>query len=311
MSSSRPTVCVFGATGSQGGALAHQLRGLNWNVRAIVRTLSDPNSEALKAAGVQLTHGDWDNNEALQVAISGCDKLFLCLLPDFEDQDRERRQATNIVKIAHASGVKQVVASTSLTSFVLEDGLLEPGSLMHRHSASKKAIEQAVADGGFDYWTFLRPAFFMANFLEPKVARYPEPRDHGTWTTSMTPESELALVDHVDIAKFAIAAFQDPERFNGKAIGLASELLTVQQTLDQLGTSIGRPLRAIFLTDEELAEARKKKSNVFTNSQPSLRLMANYVNLEQLADTVTLTTFKQFLDREQSNVKATYQSLDF
>ncbi|KAK6084855.1 hypothetical protein SCUP234_03038 [Seiridium cupressi] len=302
MSSSRPTVCVFGATGSQGGALAHQLRGLNWN---------NPNSEALKAAGVQLTHGDWDNNEALQAAISGCDKLFLCLLPDFEDQDRERRQATNIVKIAHASGVKQVVASTSLTSFVLEDGLLEPGSLMHRHSASKQAIEQAVADGGFDYWTILRPAFFMANFLEPKVTRYPEPRDQGTWTTSMTPESELALVDHVDIANFAIAAFQDPERFNGKAIGLASELLTVQQTLDQLGTSTGRPLRAIFLTDEELAEARKKKSNVFTNSQPSLRLMANYVNLEQLADTVTLTTFKEFLDREQSIVKATYQSVDF
>ncbi|KAI1766807.1 NmrA family protein [Hypoxylon sp. FL1150] len=301
-----PTVCVFGATGSQGGSLAKLLRGLDWNVRALVRQADTPKARALKAAGVVLIQGDWDDSQALVDVITDCDKLFLCLLPNFKDQGSELRQAINIVTIAKAAGVKQVITSTSLAVFTLEEGLLEPGSIMYNHASSKKGIEQAAATSGFEYWTFLRPSFLMANFLEPKVQRYPEPRDKGTWTTSMTAKSKLALLDHVDIAKVAIAAFQEPQKFHNKAIGLASQLLTVQETLDNLGHAIGRPLRAIYMTDEEIAE-EKKRSNVFVNSQSSMRLMTKYIDMEILGAIAPLTTFKEFLNREQQIVEKTYK----
>ncbi|KAI4601985.1 hypothetical protein KJ359_010851 [Pestalotiopsis sp. 9143b] len=171
-----------------------------------------------------------------------CNKLFLCTLPDFGDFDRERRHAENIVKAAKAAGISQVLVSTSLGVFTLETGQqqITPGSFMARHLASKVAVEQVVRDGGFQYWTSLRPSFLMANFLEPKVARYPEPRGQGTWTTAMTPETRLALIDHVDIAAYAVAAFKDPERFHERAVGLASEMLTVQEALTTLGQLAGR-----------------------------------------------------------------------
>jgi uncharacterized protein YbjT (DUF2867 family) len=306
---STPTVFVCGATGSQGSALAHQLRRLNWAVHTTVRNPSSPATQALAAAGVQLTPGDWDDEAALAAAMAGCDKLFLCLLPDFSDPTRELRQAGVMVRLAREAGVRQVVASTSLGVFTLEDEAAEggvvPGSLMAGHLANKKGIEEAVRNGGFENWTFLRPAFFMANFLEPKVARYPEPRDKGTWTTAMTPEAPLALIDHVDIAAFAAAVFQQPERFHDRAFGLASEMLTVQETLDALGEAAGKPLKAVFMTDEEIAE-KQRTSNVFTNSQVSLRYAAKYINMDEVASAIRPTSFRSFLEREREAVKRTY-----
>jgi hypothetical protein len=65
----------------------------------------------------------------------------------------------------------------------------------------------------------------MANFLEPDC--YPEPRGKGIWTTSMTAETRIPLVDQVDNAKFATAAVQNPELFHGRTMGVAGQLLTV------------------------------------------------------------------------------------
>lgn len=305
MPSATHKVFVFSATGSQGGALSLQLRDLNWTVHTTTRNLDSPEAHSLKARDIQITQSDWDDIDALRIAMTDCEKLFLCLHPKLNDSDYERRQAEKIVRIAKDVGVKQVVASTSLGVAMLGTGVhITPDSFMAKHLAGKKGVEQAVIDGQFEHWTFLRPAFFMANFLEPKVSRYPEVRDKGTWTTSMTAEGKLALIDHIDIAKVAAAAFQDPEKFHGRAIGLASELLTIQQTLDQLGEVIHQPLRAIFMTEEEIT--KQKDSTVFVNSQIAMRYMSDFVSIEELASIVPLTTFKQFLQREKDLVKKTY-----
>jgi hypothetical protein len=67
-------------------------------------------------------------------------------------------------------------------------------------------------DTGFDFCTFLHPAFFMVDFLENKIKRYAEIRDQRSWTTSVTPtcrETDFALVGHEDITEFvAKVAFQ-------------------------------------------------------------------------------------------------------
>ncbi|KAI0173702.1 NmrA family protein [Hypoxylon sp. FL1284] len=307
MSPSHPSVFVCSATGSQGGALASQLRGLGWNVHATVRNLASPTAQSLAIAGVQLTQGDWDDSAALESAMAGCSKLFLCLLPDFSDMDLERRRAKNIVKIAKAAGICQVVASTSLGVFTLDKASeqITPDSFMAQHLAGKKGVEDAVVNGCFDHWTILRPSFFMANFLEPKVARYPEPRDEGTWTTAMTPEAPLALIDHADIAAFTVAAFQNPTRFHSRAIGMASEMLTVQEMLTIMGQAAGRSFIAVFMTDEEIAE-KQRNSNVFTNSQVSMRYMSKYIDMDEIASTIPPTPFKVFLERERHSVKQTY-----
>ncbi|KAK8024995.1 NmrA family protein [Apiospora arundinis] len=299
MSSVVNTVFVCSATGSQGGALARILRSMGWRVHATTRNVSSPAAMSLKDIGVRLWECDWDNIEVLQQAFEGCDKLFLCLLPNWDDPSQERRQCQHILGLAKAAGVGQVVASTTLGVSQLDAGV--------RHMLNKKAVEQTVIDAGFDHHAFLRPSFFMANFIEPKVARYTEIRDRRTWTTAMTPDTRLPVVDHVDIARFAAAALRDPPAFDGLALGLASDQMRVQEMLDLLAEAAGRPgsLCALFQTDEETETQAKLPG--FANSHKVLRTASNFVNLEALREFMPLTSFQEFLDREKEAVERTYK----
>lgn len=203
--------------------------------------------------------------------------------------------------------MRQVVSSTTLGVSQLDDNVrVAPGSFMEKHMINKKAIEQSVENAGFEHVTFLRPTFFMANFLEPKIARYSEIRDQRSWTTSMTPETQLPIVDHVDIAEFAAAAFQNPEGFHRRIIGLASDQMRVQEMLDLLAEATGRPgsIRALFMTDEEI-EAQANMSG-FSNSHKALRTASDYVDMEELRALAPLTSFPEFLRRESEAVRQTY-----
>ncbi|KAK6955839.1 hypothetical protein Daesc_003483 [Daldinia eschscholtzii] len=141
----------------------------------------------------------------------------------------------------------------------------------------------------------------MANFIETK---------RGTWTNSLTASSLLQLVDHVDIARFAAAAFQDPATYHGRKLGVVSEELRVQDAMDRLAEEIGdgRSIKAIFMTDEEVAHEQDKGSWLFF-SEPCVRYMSNYTDMEEPERLVPgLTTFKKFLVREKEAVMKTYLS---
>ncbi|KJZ69762.1 hypothetical protein HIM_10845 [Hirsutella minnesotensis 3608] len=308
-----PTVFITSATGSQGSALCRQLRGLGWRVRATTRDPSSPTAQALQAIGVEFVVGDWDSEEALRDGLAGCSKLFLCLLPNLRDFEQAPARAQRIVRIAREVGVEQAVASTTLGAFMLEEGKeppIEPTGFFREHLKSKKRVEQAVVDGGFAHWTLLRPAFFMANFIEPKIQfGYTETRDKGSWTNCMGPKAPLGLVDHVDIARFAAAAFQDPDTFDGRHIGVASEELLVQDAMDQLSGAIGdgRAIQAKFASDEEISRLRSEGSWLFFCTEPCVRYMSDYLDMKLLKSLVPeLTTFKQFLERETEAVQQTY-----
>jgi uncharacterized protein YbjT (DUF2867 family) len=309
-----PTVFVTSATGSQGGALCHLLRGMGWSVRATTRDAFSPAAKALSDAGVHLTPGSWDDEDALHEGLRGCDKLFLCLLPNLTDFDQAPRRAELITRLAREAGVDHIVASTTLGSFMVEEGHVPPvkiGPFFSAHIQSKKRVEQAAIDGGFQYWTVLRPGFFMANFVEPKIQFGYTETKKGTWTNSMTADSLLGLVDHVDIARFAAAAFQDPGRYHGRTLGVVSEELPVQDAMDQLAESIGdgRSIKAVFMTDEEVEREQAKGSWLFFSSEPCIRYMSNYTDLGELNQFVPeRMTFRKFLRREEEAVKETYLS---
>ena len=54
-----PTVFVCGATGAQGGRLAHRLRAIGWGVHTTVRNQDSPAAQSLLSIGVDITPGDW------------------------------------------------------------------------------------------------------------------------------------------------------------------------------------------------------------------------------------------------------------
>jgi uncharacterized protein YbjT (DUF2867 family) len=300
-----PTIFITGATGSQGGALSRELIGRGWTVHSTTRNPASPRAAALAAAGVKFTKGEWDDEHALRDGMAGCTKLFLCLMSDIVEPDRERRQCLSICNIAREAGVTQVVSSTSLgVSMFGNDHHLQPGSLLYDLLVVKKAMEEMIAGAGFTSYTLLRPAYFMLNFLEPNINNYADLISDGVWSTCLTPDTRLGLIDYEDIARIAAAAFLDPEadKFNGKAIGLVSEFLSPQETMDVLGGAMGRPFKTAFLSEEEIA-AIPYGPIVLIKLDKCMRYMPDYVDIEGLRAIASLTSFKTFLEREKEHIK--------
>ncbi|KAH7203293.1 hypothetical protein BKA60DRAFT_527243 [Fusarium oxysporum] len=303
---SLPTVYVVAATGTQGSAVCRHLRQSNWSVRATVRNIESPQAQALAKIGVVLNSGNWDDEEALTAGLTGCNKLFLALGPNYSSLDDERIWAQRIIALAKKAGVEDVVYSSSISADAPEKRtLLPPSHFLFKSLFIKNVIEGLVQRAGFKHWTIIRPGFFMSNLLAPKARIYSDLFERNTWLTALKPDTKLNLVDPQDIAKFAFAAFNEPERFNGEGIDLVSERLTAVQMMEILADATGRDMKAEFYTDEQVAQAMD--TNPFIGSQVFLRDGEKCVDAERVKTWgIGLGSFKEFLVREKDAVSETY-----
>ncbi|KAF5982348.1 NAD(P)H azoreductase [Fusarium bulbicola] len=273
---SLPTVYVVAATGTQGSAVCHHLRQSNWSVRATVRNTESPQAQALAKIGVVLNSGDWDDEEALAAGLTGCNKLFLAIGPNYSNLDDERIWAQRIIALAKKAGVEDI-----------------------------NLIEGLVQRAGFKHWTVIRPGFFMSNLLVPKARIYSDLFEQNTWLTALKPDTKLNLVDPADIAKFTFAAFSGPDNFNRKGVDLVSERLTAVQMMEILADATGRDMKAEFYTDEQVAQVMD--TNPFIGSQVFLRDGEKCVDAEKVKTWgIGLGSFKEFLVREKDAVAETY-----
>jgi len=305
-SKTTPTVFVVTATGTQGSALCRQLHQLGWQVRATVRNPDSRPAQALAHLGVALNVGDWDDEAALAAGIAGSDMLYLNLVLNYRDLEDERTWALRILRTAKAAGVQHVVYTSVISADAPERRTLLPADHIFAKALSyKNIIEGLVQRGGFKHWTILRPGFFMSNLLDPKVRMYYEIFERNTWLTAMTPDTKLGLVDPEDVAKFAVAAFQDPKRFDKQGIELVGERLTAEQIMEVLSGAVGRKMKAQFYTEEEI------RTGIATNSFIAVHLLhrdvENFVNVEKVKSWgIRMGTFREFLEREKTAVSETY-----
>jgi uncharacterized protein YbjT (DUF2867 family) len=173
----------------------------------------------------------------------------------------------------------------------------------------KIAMEEVVRSAGFKYYTILRPGNFMANFVAPKISVVnPDLEKMGVYRTSYTRETRIPMIDEADIAKFCVKAFADPERFNGKAIALASQLCTVDELMTDLSRVSGKPIRAHYLSDAEIEEEARKNSPASWHR--FLSDMDRLVDMEEVkAWGINLNTFGEFLERQNDVVKKTFSQV--
>ncbi|UKZ67458.1 uncharacterized protein TrAtP1_008617 [Trichoderma atroviride] len=302
----QPKVFVCGVTGTQGGALARALRSENVSVTALVRDPSSPQAQSIKALGVEIVPGNFDDTPAIERALTGCTAAFLNFFPDFTDLTAELRWAKSIMAAAQAAGVKHIIFSSGFAVSTPEKlKLWDPNSIMGKALLTKQTIEKEVHDAGFEYWTILRPGNFMANFLPPKSAMYAGLVESGVWTTPLLKESKLPMVDEATIARFASAAIHDPTKFTGQTIEIADELIGPEQILEKISATAGRQLKAEYMPEAAIME---QKSNPFITAQYAMRDLASFVDLEKVKIWgVPLSSFDAFVQREKESFKKTYQ----
>ncbi|GAA0233406.1 NmrA/HSCARG family protein [Cryptosporangium japonicum] len=252
-------VLVVGATGQQGGATARALLAAGVGVRALVR---DPaKADAVAALGAEPVIGDLRDRASLTAAVDGVRAVFSIQMAEVKDGaydfDGELRQATNLIGAARAADVAQFVHTSVSGSDRLasapgyETGRWAP---MEPYYAAKTGIENRVRDAGFRYWTLVKPAFFMENFLPS--ARYLLPRGvEGGIATVLRPTTHLSLVAVDDIGATVAAAVADPPRFHGVELELAGDYRSMTEIAAVLSRAVGVPFTAPDLTEAEALDA--------------------------------------------------------
>lgn len=228
-----PTIAVFAATGSQGGAVTDALLASGAHVRALLRDTTSDRAAALAERGVELVPVDVDDPRTLADALRGVNAFWFMTIPPGGMQDAdtagETRQGIALADAAAAAQVPHVVFSSV--------GGAERSSSVP-HFESKFLVEQHLAGLGIRT-TVVRPVFFMENFrwmapvLEDGtlVLRLPVPDD--------VPLQMIAVRDVGVVAATALlSAGAVPE-----AVEIAGDELTGSEIAAAHGRKAGLPAR--------------------------------------------------------------------
>lgn len=220
----KKTILVTGATGQQGGAVARQLLGDGFKVRAMTRNPDSDAAGALRDLGAEIVEGNFDDADSLQRALEGVDGAFSVQNLN-NGIDAEEKWGIAFADAAKKAGVKHFVYS-SVGSADGDTGI--------PHFQSKWNIEEHIRQIGLPA-TILRPVFFMENWKYNK-----DSVENGQLPHALSPDTKLQQIATEDIGKFAALAFGNPEKWVGRAFDIAGDEVTMEETARALGEEIGK-----------------------------------------------------------------------
>lgn len=228
------TILVTGATGKQGGATARRLLADGWRVRALVRDPGAAAAAALAEAGTDLVTGDLDDPRTLNAAVHGVHGVFAvppaAFGPQGWDMELELRRGKNLVDAAVAAEATHIV----FTGIAAAANAGEPREIPR--TEGKRHIEEHIKAAGLRY-TLLRPARFMENYLVRGVPV--DGINSGVHRHLFRPDLPMPIIAVGDIAVFAALVFADPDRFDGRALGLAGDAPTPVEAAAAISAATG------------------------------------------------------------------------
>ena len=142
-------ILVTGATGNVGMAIIKSLNKLTHNLE-IIAGIKDFSKDKEKLIGYNIGFVKFDfmDSATYKPALENCDLLFLLHPPQISDTNKYFKL---LIEMARQIGVKHIV-------FLSVQGV-EKSTIIPHHK-----IEKLILDSKIPY-TFLRPAYFMQNFL--------------------------------------------------------------------------------------------------------------------------------------------------
>lgn len=226
MSNSR-TILVSGATGDQGGSVARHLLRRRHHVRALTR---DPSAEAARALadlGAEVVPGDFDDPISLRNAATGMDAVFAMGTPFGTDPATETRQSIALIEAARQVGVGHVLYS-SVASALEDTGI--------PHFESKAEVEEHLRAVAVPH-TVIAPVAFVTDLTSPDVV---QSLQQGHYPSVVTGDRTLQQIHLADLGAFAALVLEQPERFAGQRIELASFEISTDDLAQRLSRVLGR-----------------------------------------------------------------------
>ncbi len=240
-------IAVLGATGAQGGGLAHAIlkdRDAGFAVRALTRDPNSPKAQELARLGAEVVAADVDDEKSLQRAFTGAHGAFcVTFFWAHFSPEKEMAEVAAMAKAAKAAGVQHVVWSTleNTRKWVpLDDNRMPTlqGKYKVPHFDGKGEADHYFRDANVPT-TFLLTSFYWDNFIYFGMGPKKGPDGKLAITLPMG-DKKLPGIAAEDIGKCAYGVFKGGNDFIGKTIGIAGELLTGAQMAAAFTRALGR-----------------------------------------------------------------------
>lgn len=254
--SNKPLILVTGAAGTQGGAVVEALLAKDVAIRAVVRNKESEAAKALAAKNVEVVEASFDDIESLTRAATGATAVFSMQMGSHPgNKGEETQHAKNLVAAARAAGIQQIVHTSVARAGDHENFVdWEKGRWEPAYWEEKAAAIDAVKNGGFSYWTIIKPPLIMENLLPSKSKMMFPTIAQGKLITPLAPETKLDWVSPNDIGSFAAEAFLQPEKFNKKEFAIVGDKLSLSEVAEALSVVTGKQFEAKRVTVEEAVE---------------------------------------------------------
>ena len=250
-------ITVFGATGAQGGGLAHAIladKDSEFALRAVTRKPDSDAAKALAAAGAQIAVADMDDAASVLRALEGAFGAF-CVTNFWEhfSPDKELAQAKAMADGAAAAGLKHVIWSTleDTRAFLPADGKRMP-VLMGKYN-----VPHFDAKGEANKFftvrtptTLVNTSFYWDNLINFGMAPKKGPDGVLAFTLPMG-DKKLPGIAAEDIGKCAYGILKGGTANVGKTFGIAGEHLTGAQMAAALTKALGQTVRYNAVTPEQ------------------------------------------------------------
>ena len=200
------TILVTGASGTVGSEVINQLSSATTdaNIRAAAHS-SESIKNVTKSENVEPIQIDYNKPDTLKDALKDVDRVFL--LTPFQS-DMVELSSKFLKEIANSGNIKHIV-KLSVMGADSEPGII--GSRLHRQ------VEKMIEASGIAF-TFLRPNFFMQNFVTFLSQSI---KEQGAFYLPAG-DGKVSFVDVRDIAAVAVQALtkNNDGRHDGKAYNI-------------------------------------------------------------------------------------------
>ena len=250
-------ITVFGATGAQGGGLAHAIladKDSEFALRAVTRKPDSDAAKALAAAGAQIAVADMDDAASVERAMGGAFAAY-CVTNYWEhlSPEKELAQARAMADGAAAAGLKHVIWSTleDTRAFFPADGKRMPvlmGKYNVPHFDAKGEANKFFT--GRVPTTLVNTSFYWDNLINFGMAPKKGPDGVLAFTLPMG-DKKLPGIAAEDIGKCAYGILKGGTANVGKTFGIAGEHLTGAQMAAALTKALGQTVRYNAVTPEQ------------------------------------------------------------
>jgi uncharacterized protein YbjT (DUF2867 family) len=251
-------IAVLGATGAQGGGLAHAILADpsgGFAVRALTRDVNSEKAKELAQQGAEVVAIDVDDPESLKKAFAGAYGAF-CVTFYWAhfSPEKELAEVKSMAQAAKHAGLKHVIWSTleDTRKWVPLDDNRMP-TLMDKYKVPHFDAK-GEADGVFTSMgvpvTLLLTSFYWDNFIHFGMG--PKKGPDGKFSVAFPmDDKKLPGIAAEDIGKCAYGIFKRGGEFIGKKVGISGEQLTGAQMAAAMSKALGQEVRYNAVTPEQ------------------------------------------------------------